>query len=507
MSQLNSTRLATTFAVLFGAFLGLALLKFGNPPIMEKWTETPADIYEFLLGSPWPISWAYHLLVVLVIAGVLVAGQSTGGRLNAPAWMVGLPLLWLVCQVVASAHSIDNELSWPTLKHFTACVVCFYLGLFALARVRDLHGFWVGLFCAFLLVLALGWEQHFGGLQATREYFFREIYPRLKEVSPEYLKKVSSNRIFSTLFYPNSLAGALLLMLPIMLLVVGHARGLLTLGARNFLGGALAIAALGCLFWSGSKGGWLLMLFLALLALLQLRSPTSLKLTLLSVVLVAGLIGFISKYAGFFERGATSVGARFDYWQAALKTARANPWFGTGPGTFAIPYKRLKRPESEMTRLVHNDYLEQATDSGWISFCAYSGFIVLGLAFGLKPARLMAQDQEKPVPNPVESGQKGGRVSSGKPGSRNPPEESIRGRVKMDLRFATSSDQLWRFFLWLGVLGWALQSLFDFGLYIPALAWPAFTFLGLLLGRIPSTNPGAEPNLRARNENPVPQRA
>jgi hypothetical protein len=36
--------------------------------------------------------------------------------------------------------------------------------------------------------------------------------------------------------------------------------------------------------------------------------------------------------------------------------------------------------------------------------------------------------------------------------------------------------------IWLGVLGWSLQSLVEFGLYIPALAWPAFAFLGWLLG-------------------------
>ena len=40
-----------------------------------------------------------------------------------------------------------------------------------------------------------------------------------------------------------------------------------------------------------------------------------------------------------------------------------------------------------------------------------------------------------------------------------------------------------RFAVWLGALGWSLQSLYEFGLYIPALAWPAFTFLGWLLGK------------------------
>jgi hypothetical protein len=61
---------------------------------------------------------------------------------------------------------------------------------------------------------------------------------------------------------------------------------------------------------------------------------------------VAGLAGFALKYAGYFERKATSVSARFDYWQAAVQTARNRPVFGTGPGTFAIAYLQVKRPES-----------------------------------------------------------------------------------------------------------------------------------------------------------------
>ena len=249
------------------------------------------------------------------------------------------------------------------------------------------------------------------------------------------------------------------------------------------------------------------MLLLALLVLLQLRFRYAFKLALISIVLLGGLIGFMWKYAAFFEKGATSVGARFDYWQAALKTARANPMFGTGPGTFSIPYKELKRPESEMSRLVHNDYLEQASDSGWVSFCAYSGFIVLALVFALRPARLLAQAQEPLILKPEEPKQKGAKSSVNRPRAKSAAMEPVSHPVKTDYGFVTTSNQRWRFFLWLGVLGWALQSLFDFGLYIPALALPAFAFLGLLLGRIPSTNPAPEPNLPARNENPVPQRA
>ena len=436
--------------------------------------EAPTNVYELVLGSPWPIAWAYRFLGLLSVLGLIVAVRDTSVNLCRPVWLMAMPLVWLGCQVVAAACTVDDELSSPTLAHFIACVICFYLGLFSLARARNLAPFWIGLFLAFLLVLFVGWEQHFGGLEATRQYFFKEIYPHLKEVSPEYLKKISSDRIFSTLFYPNSLAGALLLLLPVMLMLVGSARRLLTVPARCLVVGLISVGALGCLFWSGSKGGLLLMLLLALTALMRLPFQKRLKLAILAGVLVAGLSIFFSRYIGFFQKGATSVSARFDYWEAALKTAASKPLCGTGPGTFSIPYKAIKRPESEMTRLVHNDYLEQASDSGWIGFGAYTLFVVGSLAFGLKsavidvPAHVTSQEAR---PQTVPSGDVSGPAR---------PSSETEGQAKA----------WWGFCIWLGAFCWALHGLFDFVLYIPALAWPAFTFLGLLLGRtrIPSTN-------------------
>src|SRR2546422_777479 len=67
------------FAGLFGAFLGLSLLKFGNPPIMEKWVSPPADVYEFLLGYPWPINWAYGLFIFVGVIGLFIARANRDG--------------------------------------------------------------------------------------------------------------------------------------------------------------------------------------------------------------------------------------------------------------------------------------------------------------------------------------------------------------------------------------------------------------------------------------------
>jgi len=372
--------LARIFAGVFGAFLGLALLKFGDPPIMEKYVTAPSGFWEFLIATPWPIHWAYSLLLGVSLLGICAARW----RPAAPLWLLVLPILWLAWQVVAATQSIKPELSRPTVWHFASCVVCFYLGLVSLRRGRLSFAFWGVLLCAFLLVLAAGWEQRLGGLSETRRYFFAYIYPQMKDIPAEYLKRLTSNRIFSTLFYPNALAGGLLLLLPAVLATVWNLRERFTLGARQFLVAVIAVAALACLYWSGSKGGWLLMLLLGLIASLRFPLARKIKLTLVGAILVAGLAGFLLKYAGFFERGATSVSARFDYWRVALRIAEQKPLFGCGPGTFAVPYQRMKRPDSESARLVHDDYLEQATDSGILGAAAYTVFIAGSLVWSFR---------------------------------------------------------------------------------------------------------------------------
>ncbi len=441
--------LVSLFAGSFGAFLGLSFLKFGNPPIMEKWVVAPTNGFEFLLGFPWPITWAYWLLGFVTLVGLMVVRSPKPG---APRWLLALPMVWLVWQLLAGTQTVDASLTSPTLCHFVACTVCFYLGFFALSRLQCLTPFWLGLLSGFLLVLAIGWDQHFGGLQQTRDYFMQYVYPGLKEVPPGYLKKISSTRIFSTLFYANTLAGLLLLLLPLMLAVIGAMRARFTAAARGLLIAIVGIAALACLFWSGSKGGWLLMLLLGLIALLRLPFSRRFKVALLAGVLVLGLAGFFLKYSVFFRQGATSVVARFDYWQAACRTAAGNPLFGTGPGTFSIPYQKIKRPESEMARLVHNDYLEQASDSGVVGGLVYAVFIVGTLVRSFR------------------------RV----------------GAFANWIVMAT----------WLGLLGWALQGLFEFGLYIPALAWPAFAFMGWLLGHPDGMTEPSDWRVQPQSRNP-----
>ena len=84
-----------------------------------------------------------------------------------------------------------------------------------------------------------------------------------------------------------------------------------------------------------------------------------------------------------------------------------------------------------MARLAHNDYLEQFSDSGLVGGLSYVAWIFLALsAAGKKVWRA------------------GNEVS---------------------------------FAIFAGLLGWFVQGFGEFSLYVPALAWTAFTLLGVLV--------------------------
>jgi O-antigen ligase len=90
-----------------------------------------------------------------------------------------------------------------------------------------------------------------------------------------------------------------------------------------------------------------------------------------------------------------------------------------------------------MARLAHNDYLEQFSDSGIPGGIFYSAWIVLALV-------------------------------------------AIGRRIWKSENHADKLSAL-RFAIFAGLLGWFVQGAGEFSLYIPALAWTAFTLLGCLL--------------------------
>ncbi len=455
-----------SFPGLLGLWIALALIKFGNPVILDHQISPPANLLEGIYQS-WPVAWGYGLFGLVILTGIATAMTARGVRPGAdlhrrtqrdlrhsectppnrafsPATRTSLqqlaPLLPLVClawlgwQVVSALQTVSSALTRATLPHFGVCCLCFLLGYLVLKidGSRRWNALWLGMAGGWLVVVCLGWRQHFGGLAETREYFYS--LPNWRDQSPELIAKVASNRIYSTLVYPNALAGVMLLFTPGLAFGIWERSQTQAMWLRAVLAGLPAIGAVGCLVWSGSKAGWLIATGLVAIGWRFLPGRKSRRLrrrpTLGFILLVsAALGGFWIRYGDYFAKGATSLSARGDYWKVAASNALARPILGSGPGTFMPVYRTGKPTAAEMTRLVHNDYLQQATDSGLIGGLLFlslvGGVLVVGYHRDLSPTG---------------------------------------------------------FGVWLGVVGLAAQSWVEFGLYIPALAWPWFIAMGALSG-------------------------
>ena len=453
------------FLILTGVWLFTALFLFGNPVILD-YLHPPKSV---ILGGESPPSVRQYLgiLAVLGLACVLGFSRLAKPKLQLPpgvpkrlAW---LPAAWLGWQLLSFLQTEDRAMSLATMIHFASCLAAFYLGLFVLGRMRLAKLALWGAALGLMLNLADACIEKTGGLEQARKSIIAQIESgeldpatlpakardagktippeiekqiatlppgtaaKVRQLPIELVKRMYSTRLYGHMFYPNALAGLILLLLPVSLaLLLGQGRWRLARAALALGLGALGLA---CLYWSGSKAGWLIAIALLGAWFLHLPVPKKLKLGLAGAAMMLGLAGFAVKYADYFDRGATSVGARFGYWRAAAQTAMEKPLLGTGPGTFQLAYKRHRAPGAEPTRLTHNDYLQQASDSGWPGFALYAAFIG-GAAWILARRRL---------------------------------DDPLLIAVR------------------LGLLAWALQGFVEFGLYIPALAWPAWLMLGWLL--------------------------
>jgi O-antigen ligase len=442
------------YALAFGLFLGLCIWKFGNPVILDHIIAPPASPAEFI-HEAWPLRWANWILLPLAIIGGILAFKNRRNIAHPlSSILIFLPLAWLGWQFVSATQTVDASLTTATLWQFCGCVACYFLGALLFSNRTAQSLLLIGILAAFTFCLIRAVDQRLfefplnhqvliEGERSGWTNFPPESVAEMKlehivittngvdVANPVILEKFRRGRVAGTLVYPNALAGLILLLFPVALVLAQDATNKLKCPIRMavialtiFLGGA-------AFFWSGSKLGWLIGLGLIGLFLLRLDWPRKVKFAVVAIVLVAGLGVFAVRFQHYFASGATSTGARLDYWRAAAQTTMAKPVWGSGPGTFQRPYSQLKAPESEMARLTHNDYLEQFSDSGIPGGVAYAAWIVLALAFAMK-------------------------------------------------KFWRDADRI-GFALFAGVLAWFIQGVGEFGLYIPALAWTTFTLLGALV--------------------------
>jgi len=449
-----------------GALLGLAILKFGNPVILEQEIGIPGSFSEWIARSrPWPTR--IGLLLFALLAPIILLQPGTLNRLKnlpVPRWILIAGLGWVGWQCLSASTTVDSALTRLTLPHLLSGATCFLLGcLFARQNWKlILPGLGVGAILCWLLAV----NQFTAEFRVAREMLINGQQTGWTNVSPSELQTLRENRlviqtngvdianpvildkltrarVHGTLVYPNALAGLVLLAFPALLAGAWIASKPLRPVVRLPVLGLLTFLALASLYWSGSRSGWLIAVVMATVCAVRIPALHRYRWPIAAILGVAGLGFFAIRNQGYLEKGATSVSARLDYWQAAVINTREHPLLGSGPGTFMRPYARLKAPEAEMARLVHNDFLQQFTDSGLPGGVLYLVW--------------------------------------------------IGGTLWWVWRCHHRSHDPLVWGLLVGSSGWLAQGLSEFSLYVPALAWTGFIFLGILAG-LPGENPSTAPS-------------
>ena len=101
------------FALVFGLFLGLAILKFGDPVILDQKVDPPVSLSD-AWSNAWPPHWANWALLPLAVLGLAVVlrkPKNPWPRAAAARWLWFLPLFWIGWQLVSATHSVDAALT------------------------------------------------------------------------------------------------------------------------------------------------------------------------------------------------------------------------------------------------------------------------------------------------------------------------------------------------------------------------------------------------------------
>jgi len=399
--------------------------------------------------------------------------------------------------------SINSD---ETYRRFFELLSYFLMFVMATSAVRDTKAatrIIIVVAIASMLLCGYGVCQGLYGLDEARRAVQQDTDRVIRTITgnpltPEFMDRLRSNRIFSYFLHPNSFAGYLIVLIPISIcsFVATLSASRRRWPAPDKKGRAgpraehdeelppfsmvawfvAAVVQIGALVWTFSRGAWLSlavsMFCLAVFALLRGRhwraagaaaglcaavlaaaqgvggqeqnvtpqatvEPDQGSPPIIEKDLIRGQIPTVRRLVS----GATWQ-ARVTYWQGALGMVRAQPLLGVGLAAFGSAYPRFMVLGGYPVQEAHNDPLQVLAETGILGFLPFAAFWVVFLVFGLRSC-------------------------------------SSKG--------STSARWL-RVGTFFGIVAFLLHSLIDFDFEIPGIALTVFALCGLLIAT--SEEPG-----------------
>jgi O-antigen ligase len=308
-------------------------------------------------------------------------------------------LLFLLSQIVSTIYSIDPHVSWfgwygrfnGGLLSTISYTVLYYAFLSNRFTIYDLRFTNKTMLLSAFLVAIYALLQHFG---IDREFWVQDVM----------------NRVFSTQGQPNWLAGYIAMVIPIAIIITNKYQSPINtnkpIAENNWVIGLLGYWVIGLFFtallFSKSRSGLLgfAAADIVFWILIFVKCKRFMKTFLLIHGLMLALILITNNpVKDFFlnasrfpltyqpinssaiplksEHGGTeSSDIRRLVWSGALKIAKQNPVFGTGPETFGLTYWQARPKEANLTS--EWNFLYNKTHNEWLNLAANTGLFGLG---------------------------------------------------------------------------------------------------------------------------------
>jgi O-antigen ligase len=312
--------------------------------------------------------------LILLGAGVYFAARALGRERTLRFSGLELPLLAFVLLVLLSVHRASYR--FPALQTafgWTSGLVLFVV-LTDLAYRRGVARLFTILSATGFVILIYAALQHVAMLPQITEDLTRQA----NAASEGLLHRARSGQPFGTFVLPNTLAGFIAILLPMMVASIVEARALgrdYWMSPTAVMRGTFVVLSILVLAWTESRGGWVATLGgLATLAVLAAaRRRLERRLLALAAAALAA-VAAAALWAGGYERlrKVETFGLRADgYWPAAGRMIREAPWRGVGLRAYEDHYTRLKGEIQTEVRTAHSDYLQIAAEIGLPGACCF----------------------------------------------------------------------------------------------------------------------------------------
>ena len=296
----------------------------------------------FISSLSFPVLNSAYSAIFLLFLIVWVIARRELIQKNLPA-KLKLPLILFILSLIASTlFSQDKAHSFPEFPRYIIGLLLFIIP-FSLSPRHKQH-LLSAIILAGLGISFLAIYQYFFGFEYILDYLSKEKTPL-----PGLIGYLSQRRAFLPFISPNTLAGYLIMIIPLSL----------TLKKRIFF-----ILPLGLALLFTKSLGALFSLFLGLMLYFYLNNQKSRKkISLLSGLSAAILLIFLLRLnsASQFNQPGFSVLMRWDYWKETLGIIKLFPFLGVGPGALNL----------SQSRYVHNAYLQIWAEMGILGIISF----------------------------------------------------------------------------------------------------------------------------------------